>query len=81
MVKFDIKQAHKMVNQQRAVGNDVEWQGWDIVFYRPAPHAIYSPNGAFRNGQWAFENRVEVNSEGLWAVDGRNLKHTRRARS
>jgi hypothetical protein len=70
-----------MVREQRAVGNDVEWQGWDIVFYRPADHAIHSVDGAFRNGQWAFENRVVVNSEGIWEVDQRNIKRIRRSRA
>lgn len=81
MLNLDIKAAHKIVREQRAAGNDVEWQGWDIVFYRPAEHAMHSVNGVWRNNQWAFANRVEVNSEGMWSIDPRNIKRVRRFRT
>jgi hypothetical protein len=78
MLNLDIKAAHRLVREQRAAGNDVEWQGWDIVFYRPADHAMHSVDGSFRDGKWAFANRVVVNSEGIWEVDPRNVKRIRR---
>jgi hypothetical protein len=79
MLEFDIKSAHRMVNQQKAAKNDVRWEGWDIVFFRPAEHAIHSPAGAYRGGTWGFDNRVVVNSEGKWLVDPRNVRRIRRA--
>lgn len=81
MLNLDIKSAHRTVREQRAIGNDVRWDGWDIVFFRPSDKAIHSSEGAFRNDTWGFDNRVEVNSEGIWEVDPRNIKHLRRARS
>lgn len=81
MLEFDIKSAHRMVNTQKAAHNDVRWDGWDIVFFRPADHAIHSKDGAFRDGEWGFDNRVVVNSEGKWLVDPRNLRRVRRARA
>lgn len=80
-MNLDIKAAHRMVREQRATGNDVRWDGWDIVFFRTADHGIHSKDGAFRNGVWGFENRVTVNSEGIWAVDARNIRRVRRTRS
>lgn len=81
MLEFDIKSAHRMVNQQKAAGNDVRWEGWDIVFHRPADAARNSPQGAFRNGGWGFDNRVVVNSEGKWLIDARNIRRVRYSRS
>lgn len=80
MLNLDIKAAHRVVSEQRRAGTDVEWDGWDIVFYRPAEHAMHSPDGVWRKGQWAFANRVVVNSEGKWEVDPRNVKRVRRTR-
>lgn len=80
MLNLDIKAAHRTVRQQRAIGNDVEWDGWDIVFYRYADHARHNVDGVWRNGQWAFANRVEVNEDGIWSIDPRNLKRLRRSR-
>jgi hypothetical protein len=81
MPEFDIKSAHRMVKEQQALGNDVEWDNYTINFYRPADHAIHSVDGVFRNGKWAFKNSVEVNSEGIWSVDPRNIRHIRRPRT
>lgn len=81
MLNLDIKSAHRLVREQRAMGNDVRWEGWDIVFFRPADHAIHSTDGAFRNGVWGFDNRVIVNSEGIWEIDPRNVRRVRRIRN
>lgn len=81
MLNLDIKAAHKLVREQRAMGNDCEWDGWTMVFYRPADHAVNNVNGVFRNGRWAFANRVEVTSEGIWQVDPRNVRRIRNSRT
>ncbi len=84
MLNLDIsglKAAHEFVRKQRAAGNDVRWEGWDMVFFRPADQAIHSKDGAFRNGVWGFDNRVVVNSEGIWSIDPRNVKRVRRSRT
>jgi hypothetical protein len=81
MREYDFSAAHRMVRQQRAMGNDVEWQGWDtIVFYRPDEKAVYNTDGVWRNGHWAFANRCVVNESGIWEIDARNVKRAGRAR-
>lgn len=80
-LELDIKQAHRLVREQRSIGVDCRWDGWDIVFFRPADHGMFSKDGAFRNGVWGFENRVTVNSEGIWGIDPRNIKRVRRSRA
>lgn len=62
------------VEEQIALGNDVRWDGWTLIFFRPEPKGVYSKDGAFRNGQWGFENRTPVNDSGLWEIDFRNVK-------
>ena len=81
MLNLDIKAAHRVVREQRALGNDVRWDGWDIVFFRPSDLGRNSKDGAFRNGQWGFDNRVVVNSEGIWEIDPRNVRGVRRSRA
>ena len=81
MLKLDIKSAHRLVNKERSKGNDVRWDGWDIVFFRPSDQGRTSPFGAYRNNQWGFDNRVVVNSAGIWEVDDRNVRRVQRSRS
>lgn len=75
------REAEKFVTRQQRLGNDVRWEGWDIVFHRPAEQGIYSRDGAFRNGEWGFENRVVVNEKGTWEVDYRNVRRAKRTRA
>lgn len=76
-----IKKAEKFVAKQRSLGNDVRWDGWDMVFFREAPQAVYSKEGVFRNGTYGFDNRVEVSEKGTWEVDYRNVRRSKRNRT
>lgn len=69
-----VEEAENFVARQKRLGNDVEWDNYDILFYRPAAHAVTSKDGVWRNGTWAFRNRSGVSSDGTWAVDYRNVK-------
>lgn len=73
-------EAEKFVRRQQRLGNDVRWENYDIVFHRPAPQGVYSKDGAYRDGQWGFENRVPVSEKGTWEVDYRNVRRAKRPR-
>lgn len=82
-----LSRAERFVTEQQKSGNDVRWDGWDIVFFRGDPenpqktaHGYISEDGAFRNGVWGFENRVPVSDSGVWEIDYRNVKRTRRTK-
>jgi len=75
-----LPEAEKFVRRQQRLGNDVRWDNYDMVFFREAPQGVYSKNGAFRNGEWGFENRSPVTGAG-WEVDYRNVKRGRRSRN
>jgi len=75
-----IAKAEKFVKEQKALGNDVRWDNYDIVFFRPSEKGVTSKDGAFRNGQWGFENRSDLQGDGTWTIDVRNVKRPRRGR-
>lgn len=67
--------AEQFVAVQKSRGNDVRWDGWDMVFFRADPRAVWSADdGAWRNGRYGFEHRVVVNNDGAWEVDLRNVR-------
>jgi hypothetical protein len=65
----------KFVRIQNAKGNDVRWEGWQLVFFKRNPRGFSSKYGAFRNG-WGMETRVDVNEAGEWKVPSRNVKYS-----
>ena len=81
LVLKTLNEAEKFVTRQKSLGNDVRWDGWDIVFHRPAEQGVYSKDGAFRDGQWGFENRASLSNDGTWEVDYRNVRRAKRTRS
>ena len=73
-----LREAEKFVRRQKRLGADVRWEGWEIVFHRPADSAYFSKHGRFNSGQWGFENRVAVGSDGTWKVDYRDVRRPKR---
>ena len=71
-----LDKAERFVTTQQQAGIDVRWDGWDLVFFRPADHGYYSKNGAYRNGVWGVENRAAVNGNGEWVVDRRDVRRS-----
>lgn len=76
----NLEDAEQFVARQKRLGADVDWDNYDIVFYRPAPHAVTSTDGVFRNGSWSFANRSAVTEKGTWDVDYRNVRRASRNR-
>jgi hypothetical protein len=80
MYTVNYKNVDKFVSQQRELGVDVEWDGWTLVFHRPEANAVYTKQGVFHNGEWGYANRFEVNEDGNYYIDSRNLRRPRHSR-
>lgn len=79
MLTLGIRKIEAFVKSQQELGNNVRWNNYTLEFFRPDERAIYNAqDGAFRDGQWGYLNKVEVNSKGLWEIDFRNVKRIRR---
>lgn len=76
----NLSEAERFVTRQQRLGNDVRWDGWDMVFFRAAPEAVYSSDGVVRRptGEYGFDNRSKVTDEGTWEIDYRNVRRAKR---
>lgn len=77
----NLSEAERFVARQQRLGNDVRWEGWNMIFFRPSEKGMYSKHGAFRNGEWGFENLSPVTEEGTWEIDYRNVRRAKRIRN
>jgi hypothetical protein len=85
------KRVENFVAQQNRLGNDVRWDGWDLVFFYPSQRAVYVPfnqkdeyvlTGAERhNGQWGLTTRVSIDATGNWRVPGKIVRHSQHSRA
>ena len=58
----------QFVSEQTRSGNDVRWDGWSLVFFKANPNGFNDKNGAYRNGKWGVQARVEVDDDGHWRI-------------
>lgn len=75
-MNLDYSAAHRFVREQRKMGSNVRWDGWDIVFWKPTRHGWTNKNGAFdrKKERWGVESRVVVGTDGIWKVPNKNVK-------
>lgn len=73
-LSLDYEQAHQFVETQQIMGNNVEWDGWELVFWKPSPKAITSKNGVLKSGKWGFEKRIYPDDNGNWSVPLQNAR-------
>jgi hypothetical protein len=73
-----LPEAERFVTRQQRLGNCVRWDGWDMIFFREAPEAVYNTDGVVRDGVYGFDNRSEVTTEGTWEIDYRNVRRAKR---
>ncbi len=80
MPNLDYKSAHRFVREQRALGNSVRWDGWDMVFWKPTRHGFTSVNGSYDRDKerWGVESRIAVDTNGMWRVPNKNVKQPTR---
>lgn len=72
-----IRHAERFVKEQRGLGADCRWDGWDVVIFKPSDRARTSSQGVYRDGVWGYDNRSVVNTDGIWEIDWRNVKRAR----
>lgn len=81
------KNVHRFVKEQNARDNDVRFDGWSLVFFHPTPYGYDRPvkksdnvrtSGAFRDGRWGIETRVEIDTTGAWSIPPKSVRFKRR---
>ncbi|WNM73068.1 hypothetical protein SEA_PERSIMMON_225 [Streptomyces phage Persimmon] len=77
-VVLDYNSVDQFVESQQKAGNDVRWEGWDLVFFRKSKNQSgwSKRDGAYRNDNWGFQTRIAVGNDGKWRVPNRNVKHS-----
>jgi hypothetical protein len=43
---------------------DLEWEGWDVMWYKPYPAGFLKVDGAMRDGKWTRLRRIAPERQG-----------------
>lgn len=75
-VVVSYEESEDFMKSQRRMRNDVRWEGWDMIFFRPSPFAISRTDGAFRRGRWGVETRVSPSATtGAYEIPLKNVRY------
>ena len=80
-MNLNYKEAHAFVREQRKMGSDLRWDGWDMVFWEPTQYGFEDSKGAFRKGRWGVETRISVSNDGTWSFPNRKVRRPKAAKS
>jgi hypothetical protein len=85
-VTLSYDEVDEFVSNQQALGNNVRWDGYTMVFFKRTDHGFTNEKGAFqrvdsrskkRGGFWGMELRVDPGTDGAWKVPGKYVKSPR----
>lgn len=74
MIFVGYDKADKFVAKHQRNGVNVNWRGWDMVFFKEDRRAHRSKNGRRHGDAWGFETVVSPNANGKWAVSPHLLR-------
>lgn len=60
--------ADRKLAKLTASGRDIRWDNYTLVEFTPNDSARFNKNGVWRNGQYGFQRKYEVNDKGLWYI-------------
>ena len=60
MLVTSLEEMEKIVSSRP----DLEWDGWNVVKYINKDNAIYSKDGAFKNGKWLIKKVFPLTEDG-----------------
>lgn len=71
-ISLSYEQAHKFVEKNKHVG--FYWDGYAIMKWTPGHNGYVQKNGMFRNNQWGYAQKYNVNSYGIWEISDKYAK-------
>lgn len=71
MIVESIEKMEKIVEANPTL----EWDGWDVLWYKPFPAGFFKVDGAFHRGKWTILKRIEPSRQG-WDVPRSFLRRT-----
>jgi hypothetical protein len=71
-IALDYNQAHNFVEKNKK--NGFYWDGYSIMKWTPGHNGYMQKNGMFRNNQWGYSLRYEVNPKGIWEISDKYAK-------
>lgn len=71
-IALNYEEAHKFVEKNKKVG--FYWDGYTLMKWTPGHNGYMQKNGMFKNNQWGYAQRYEINPSGTWEISDKYAK-------
>lgn len=75
MLNLTLKGVEVFINRLRTNKEEAFWNNYDLVIWKKDNSGYSDVKGIYRNDAWGKAEKISVNSEGIWKLPNKYVKH------
>ena len=75
MLNLTLKGVEVFIDRLQATKEEAFWNNYDLVIWKKDNGGYSDIKGIYRNNAWGKAEKISVNSEGIWKLPNKYVKH------
>ena len=75
MLNLTLKGVEVFIDRLQATKEQAFWNNYDLVIWKKDNSGYSDIKGIYRNDAWGKAEKISVNSEGIWKLPNKYVKH------
>lgn len=75
MLNLTLKGVEVFIDRLQATKEEAFWNNYDLVIWKKDNGGYSDIKGIYRNDAWGKAEKISVNSEGIWKLPNKYVKH------
>ena len=75
MLNLTLKGVEVFIDRLQATKEQAFWNNYDLVIWKKDNRGYSDIKGIYRNDAWGKAEKISVNSEGIWKLPNKYVKH------
>jgi hypothetical protein len=75
VLNLTLKGVEVFIDRLQATKEEAFWNNYDLVIWKKDNGGYSDIKGVYRNDAWGKAEKISVNSEGIWKLPNKYVKH------
>jgi hypothetical protein len=75
VLNLTLKGVEVFIDRLQATKEEAFWNNYDLVIWKKDNGGYSDIKGIYRNNAWGKAEKISVNSEGIWKLPNKYVKH------
>jgi hypothetical protein len=75
VLNLTLKGVEVFINRLQTNKEEAFWNNYDLVIWKKDNSGYSDVKGIYRNDAWGKAEKISVNSEGIWKLPNKYVKH------